>query len=351
MNTNTLHEKLSARLAASREIQATLLAAIVTEKPENENVIAALYTRIRLCSQPVNHAIVEGIPSEHSSEKYNDSVQFWECGSKLCPSCLSRYSRRSRAKLRQAIERQKPRTFERLYFITLTIKNPSLSLLATREIVNRSWTLFRKRSVCVALIRGGSKSEEFTVTANGFHYHLHLLVMSRYLHYQEIRRAWTECVEKAFSEHGLKLDVDTADGLLWVVIKPVFDRKGIVFEVCKYLTKSDSWLKIPAAQIIEVASVERWPRMFELFGSFAEISAQEPIVHTKGISDGLPITKLNQLDERHVSESESWRIQVERLGLFEYFMQLQKQVNRANDSRLRYLRDKWPDAIFHAPRL
>jgi hypothetical protein len=37
-------------------------------------------------------------------------------------------------------------------------------------------------------------------------------------------------------------------------------------EVLKYVTKSDSWLKLPDAHLVEVASIRRWSRMFEVLG-------------------------------------------------------------------------------------
>jgi hypothetical protein len=41
---------------------------------------------------------------------------------------------------------------------------------------------------------------------------------------------------------------------------------GAVAEVAKYITKAESFLSIPADQLIDVASVRRWARMFELLG-------------------------------------------------------------------------------------
>jgi hypothetical protein len=186
---------------------------------------------------------------------------------------------------------------ERFTFVTFTITNPRTSLSQARKIVNRSWTLFRKRKFCVSLIRGGSKSEEFTLTSNGFHYHLHCIFLSRWFQFNELRRVWTECVEQAFAEADLPFKVTTKDGLLIVKVKPIVSREGSIQEVCKYVTKSDSWIKMSQDDLVTVALIRRWHRMFELFGSFklSETSSDAdeqraegdlPIVHTGCITDG-----------------------------------------------------------------
>jgi len=41
-------------------------------------------------------------------------------------------------------------------------------------------------------------------------------------------------------------------------------------EVCKYVTKSESWDAVPDAHLVEIAEVERWPRLFEVFGEMRD---------------------------------------------------------------------------------
>lgn len=297
--------------------------------------IFALARRIEACGHKSNVFIASGVPSQFADNTYDTIGTFWQCGSKLCPSCLARHAQRNRRKLRDALSQQTPRKGERLYFATFTVTNFGGSLTVTRDIVNHAWSMFRKRQLCVSLIRGGSKSEEFTVTANGFHYHLHCLFLSQWLLFQEVRRIWTECVTTAFAEAGVPLEINTSDGMLIVKIKPVTSRERSIQEVCKYVTKSDSWRKMPVTDLAEIALVRRWHRMFELFGSFAprechtvaDTSSTAPrqrIVHTVDITDG---------SDRPISSY--WRDKLAYHGK-EWFLEHLKYQLEASQRNLRY---------------
>lgn len=291
--------------------------------PAQRDLLQSLSTRITACNDHENIAVIRQPGATHVT-------RLWRCGSKLCSDCLSRQSLKSRRLLTNAVAAQKLRPGERYYFATFTIKNPHLSLLETRSIVARAWTLFRKRSVCVALIRGGSKSEEFTVTPNGFHYHLHCMFLSKFLFFSEIRRTWTDCVRIAFAEHDRELEVATSDGLLWVVIKQVVPNDACIRELCKYVTKSDSWTKLPTSSLVEIAQVRRWNRMFELFGSFRTTQPREPIVHTESLSDG-----------EHRASHSYWRDIVDRHGFLYYEIHLDEQLDQCRKRRLRSLQQQF----------
>lgn len=282
------------RESTHREFSAIAVTELVIAARQSTGRIAqeltALAGRIHLCNHQSNIWLVEK-GYQNTNGEFSPAIgRFWRCNSKLCSSCLARQAQLSRRKLRDAISRQQLKKHERYYFITFTIPNPSLSLTQTRHIVNRSWSLFRKRSLCVSLIRGGCKSEEFTLTANGFHYHLHCIVRSNYLDYNRLREEWTTCVEKVFHEQQLPFETKSADGNLWLVAKPIMPTERSIQEVCKYVTKGDSWRKMPREQLVQLAQVRRWNRMFELFGSFAARDAVEdgevqPIVHTRPLTD------------------------------------------------------------------
>lgn len=337
MNKSHLTDKQLARYEAAQEIVHALFKLSQKFFGSSSWIIYALATRIALCNSVDNLFTVPDAINFTTGEEFEATGHLWSCGSKLCPNCLADHARRNRKKLRDAIDYQTPRKFERYYFLTFTIVNPKSSLLVSREIVNRAWSLFRKRSLCVDLISGGSKSEEFTLTANGFHYHLHCLVLSRYLHYQEVRRVWTECVEKAFGEYEIPFEVDTKDGYLICKFHKIESIDRTIQEVCKYITKSDSWYKMRESDLRDVALIKRWSRMFEVFGSFAPRSRRdsessktpmsfEPIVHTSNISDG-----------SSVQVGEYWRDRLERISLEEYLSELHQQVNRTWTARLHQL--------------
>lgn len=289
----------------------------------DKNELLALAERIRLCNDRSNQFIANDSINFATGELYDAHGTFWSCGSKLCPSCLAKRSRESRKRLREALRLQTLSKKERYLFVTLTVKNPGLPLLATREILNRAWTLFRKRKLCVDLVTGGAKSEEFTLTLNGFHYHLHLLIKCKWFQYNEFRRVWTECVAKSFSEANQPFNVKTKDGLLIVNFQKPNNIEKAIQEVCKYITKSDSWKKMPMLDLAQVGLVRRWNRMFELFGSFKTSAEPETYVHTRALSDG---------DKPAITTY--WRDDLERIGLELYKSKLCEQIAQCREARI-----------------
>jgi len=338
---NTL-DKISARLSANREIVAALKLSANQLTGKDRRELLALAFRIDLCGRARNAYIARDAVNLGTGECYDAVGNYWHCNSKLCPNCLSKFSRLNRRKLRKAIDAQKLTEKERWYFTTFTIPNPNLGLFETRKIVDYAWSLFRKRLLCVSLIRGGAKSEEFTLTRNGFHYHLHTLFVAEYLHFQEVRRVWTECVTAAFAKYEKPLRITTKDGLLWVVVKPVKDPNQLINEVCKYLTKSDSWWKMRAADLAEVGLTRRWWRMFECFGSMAprETAEPEPISEADSsldILDTKPFT-----DGVSPDIEQGWRDEFDRFGYRKYRERVLDQFQRTILIRRQQLTKAWP---------
>ncbi len=342
-----------------------------------------LANRIRVCSERENHWIGDELHNTETGELYAGNGNLWSCGSKLCPSCVAKASNRSRKELQLSLKNRKLMTGEIYHHITLTIVNPNVSLLQTRAIADRSWTLFRKRDYFKQKISGGSKSEEFTLTENGYHYHYHLLCITRFLNYNEFRREWTDCVEIAYKELNLPFDVKTKDKCLIVNIQRLHSSasglKGAIQEVCKYVTKSDSWEKLPQKDLIEVASIKRFWRMFEIFGSFrvqrnANVVLESPnvfitylltklivevlkyiqtgerdtILDTKQISDGECSSEFQDLPEKVPKRQRevSWRKYILENGLESYFEKLAEQVEKTRYARKCFLSLKYKFAMF-----
>lgn len=300
---------------------------------EDVHECKALAHRLMQCVDPGNwwHE-TEAVDTRTGEELDSVYGQYWRCGSRLCSSCTSYYSRRNRRKLRDSLRVQKLARGERYYFLTFTIQNPSLTIMQTRKLVNIAWQLMTKRSVWRDLIRGGCKSEEFTVTPNGYHYHVHSLVRSKWILFQELRRLWTDCVEEAFRREGVPFEVATKDGFLWLKAKMLVDPDHAVQEVAKYITKSDSWSKVPPHVMAEIALTPRWNRMFELFGSFRNITAT-PILDTGNIFHG-----------EDVPRAQPWREMVRRIGFERYSHILSVQIADARSYRMAELGRRYAKA-------
>lgn len=367
----------------------SLLTALRSCGQSNE-VLLGLFHRISACALRSNHWVGDDLHNEQTGELYAGNGVIWACGSKLCPSCIAKAANRSRKELKLALQNQKLFTGERYQFITLTIPNPNLSLLETRRILDRSWTLFRKRKYFVEKIRGASKSEEFTITKNGYHYHYHLLAVTRFLDFQKFRAEWTDCVRIAHEENNLPFEVNTSDKLLEVKVQRVNPSKnglkGAIQEVCKYVTKSDSWEKIPEKDLIEIASIKRFWRMVELVGLFrdqrnanAVLTYPHPLITYlifKTILEAL--TKLKEilesghytiLDTKQITDGKApefdefsgnsppeektkrrrqmnWREYIDRFGIDSYLERLANELDSAWECRKSVLRRKYPFASF-----
>jgi hypothetical protein len=160
-------------------------------------------------------------------------------------------------------------------------------LLNTLQVINRAWRLFSKREWWRDTVSGGIKGVEFTMgnphgetwdaQIHGYHVHVHLLVLSSWVEWRRMRVEWSESLRRAWSEFGIEHGINTKDGMAVCDVRLVVNRKnkhrgamisgdGAINEVAKYLTKSESWDQIPESQLVEVASLDRWPRMFELLG-------------------------------------------------------------------------------------
>lgn len=323
-------------------LRRAMLKANSTEQRE----LQALIDRITLCNSIENEWNAEDAINFQTGELYNAYGQYWNCNSKLCPTCTAQSSRRARKLLIQRIQLLERKRGDRISFPTLTIKNPNLPLIQTRQLFNRAWQLLRKRKFWCDTIIGGFKSEEFTLTASGYHYHIHLLIQSRFILFNEFRRIWTECVEKAFNEHGLELHVNTIDKLLIVRFEKINDIQSIPNELCKYITKTDSWSKIKTDDLKELALVRRWHRTREFFGSWQSPQKEdqnelEPILDKSDLSDGVFSA---------VATQDAWQDRVFLIGNERYRIELREEFERRRTFRRAQLKLRWKDAVFREPQ-
>jgi hypothetical protein len=301
------------------------LAAILTEQKPARELIRAHALRLEYCASDQNLLINAGRP-----------VRPWRCNSKLCDYCVSRQSYKNRARLRNALNQQRIPTGSNLNFITLTIKNPSLGPTATRALLEATWRKFTKTQTFADLFRGGSKSEEFTVTSNGFHFHLHLLAVTKYIHFNELRRRWTDCYIAAYRDiYNDDPAINTADGRLLIKVLRVTDKENAIAEVTKYVTKTFTLGRLDHKALAQIALIQRWHRSFELFGSFRVDKEQKTILDNKDLFAG---------SQRHIIP---WQQLVIKIGLPRYAELLQSEVERRIDYYRRHVIGESPPALMH----
>ncbi len=266
-----------------------------------ENVAAmGCADRLRLCGSPSNIWRGEDLHND-DGECFEGVGTLWHCGQVICPSCLCERRRRMRRRVREGLSRTAASGDSRWRFLTLTAPSlPGVPLAKACGIFNRAWSLFRKRGWWVGKIRAAIKGLEFTLgdekklkaqgrewdfETDGYNVHLHVLVLSGWIAWKELGEEWTACLKKALREAGCSDEIATAHGRAVVDVRLVVDKKrsksgntiteaGAVEEVCKYLTKVESWLEVPDEQLLEIAGVGRWGRMVELLG---ECRAPRPV--------------------------------------------------------------------------
>jgi hypothetical protein len=261
---------------------------------------------MRECSAPSNLWTASDLHNP-DGEAFDGVGTLAACGSRLCPSCSADLRRRSRRRARMALADFTLRSGELFRFVTLTMPTvPDASLIDTLRVIQRAWSLLRKRKFWMTCVRGGIKGVEFTVTAIGYHAHLHLLVASKWIEHARLRSEWTECLRAAWSEQALDIVFNTPSGEAIVDVRLIRAKhrgssrvavsvENALQEVSKYVTKSESWDAVPDAHLVEIAEVKRWQRLFEVFGEMrARVGAEaeaEPerataSVHTPDVSDG-----------------------------------------------------------------
>jgi hypothetical protein len=316
--------------------------------PEHQDELAALGARLTYCNSPRNTWLGTDIHSTETGELFEGFGRYWQCGSKLCSYCLRLNAKRNRQTLRDAISTQKLHSGEHYRFITLTLPNLGLDIVTTRAIVNRAWSLFRKRLFFVRSVVGGAKAEEFTVTSHGFHYHLHLLVRSKSIHANEARYSWTECVKKAFADFKQEFVAPTSDGMLFVNIKIVHNLSQVSNEVCKYITKANSWWKMPTDALIQIALIPMWHRMFEVFGSFRSIAQPDHKSVMRHLSDERTQNDLFDDDSIPPEARNHWRKLIKIMTLKKYLARLHAEVNETIRRRHEILQLKFPYATITA---
>ncbi len=345
----------------------------------DSRLVQGLADRIWACNQYANLFTANDLHNE-DGECYDGRGQLWACNSRLCPTCTGRLAKRNRKIARHVVENEKLFVGEHWFFITLTMPDLSLkdlALLDCRKVINSAWRKFSRSKWFKDVSRGGMKDEEFTVGEHGqYHYHLHLLAVCRNRitsnSFQEIRFEWTRALEKSFREHGIDFQCHTADGLAVCHVQKVWDKERSINELCKYITKTTDWAKIPQAQLADIAVVKRFPRMFEVYGICKE-TAKEIRAKSKRADeqdaylDEKKITDRNAEDSEtssedgneNISDSEklenshsppnkkpTWRELCRILSREEWLEHLEKEISKVQSYRQRQLREKFALASF-----
>jgi hypothetical protein len=163
-------------------------------------------------------------------------------------------------------------------------------------------------------------------------------------------------------------------GLAGVQVERVYNKEKQILELCKYFTKSESWSKIPPEQLADIATIERFPRMFETFGvckktekgmkpnqtekTLTESADAEneqvnnnELVNKDAYLDKNDLTVRNINQETNLSHApprkrQSWRVRCRILPRAEWLKSLEDEIFSCREYRMRQLRHKFAFATF-----
>jgi hypothetical protein len=343
--------------------------------------------RIRRCCSDDNLFVGEDFHTS-DGELFEGKGSLWACNSRLCPNCVGKLSKRNRRIIRYVIENQKLLVGENWYAVNFTLPNLNLKdvgLPIIGEIMQAAWKRFsaletranKKSNWFQKTIRGGFKNCEFTYTKNDvYHYHLHTLLVAKSRigrdNFTEIRRQWTKALTFAFDKFGIELKINSKDGLANVYVeKRKFNsrnREKTINELCKYVTKNESWREIPLEQLETIVAVPRFWRMFESFGVCRQTARQmnesavissanadiETVNQSANLNDDAYLDtkelinrrKNELLDKRKRVRRVSWRIRVKQIPLWQYRMELADEIEEVQRFRKFQLQRKFEFATF-----
>jgi len=377
--------KEKAKLKYKQDLAGEVIAAL---RRSSENpLMMAQAERIKRCCSDDNLFVGEDFHTS-DGELFEGKGSLWSCNSRLCPSCVGKLSKRNRRIMRYVIENQKLLVGENWYVVNFTLPNLNLKhveLPLIAEIMQTAWKRFsaletranKKPTWFQNIIRGGFKNCEFTYTKNDvYHYHLHTLLVAKSRiqrdNFIEIRRQWTKALSFAFDKFGIELKINSKDGLANVFVeKRKFNsanREKTINELCKYVTKNESWSEIPIEQLETVVAVPRFWRMFESFGvcrqtarKMNERSVQasanadyENVNGSANLNDDAYLDT-QELINRQKSESLekgtrerrlSWRIRAKEIPLWQYRMELADEIEEVQRFRKFQLQRKFEFAVF-----
>jgi hypothetical protein len=328
--------------------------------------------RIERCASAQNVFVADDLHNA-DGEAYSANGNLWACSSLLCQNCVGKLARNNRKTIRHVVKNEKLFVGENWYFITPTMPNLLLkgySLDFITLVFQKAFEVFthrnndvKKQTQYQKLIRGMFKNAEFTYTENEvFNFHAHLLAIAKSKiqrdNFSLIRSLWTKALEKAFEFYGLHFELNTSDNLAVVNVQKVnfANREKTIAELCKYVTKSDSWANIPLEEIEKIIDRPRRVRMFEALGVCRESAKKMRDDLTKARAEiRSNITGETYLDTKELiprntrntlKRRASWRERIKHQTLDEYKKDLDAEVLDAQEWRRQHLLRMFPCAKF-----
>jgi plasmid rolling circle replication initiator protein Rep len=268
-------------------------------------------SKLALCGSERN--IYTGIDMNNSDGESFDGVgHLWACSLPYCQNCVALKASRHRRRIRDTLAKLKPLVGLKWRFVTLTSPSVSSSPLLAIKVYQTAWALLRKRKFWKGHFFAGYRGIEFTVNpVTGLvHCHIHFLALSKRFDYKELRSDWTDCITKAWESEGVSLHFDTADEMAMVKVKEPRPREkqlgqkamdAAILETAKYCADGAAWASLSDNALLEIAKLERFPRLFETFGDTRKFN-DDSILDNPDLSDGKTAQHLKTTKPKRVKD-------------------------------------------------
>jgi hypothetical protein len=229
-----------------------------------------------------------GITNSKTGEKFDGFDALVMVASRLSLLYIREQSRRARRRAVAYLSKIARRPFERWLMITLSMPRlRNCDFVQTKEVFNDALRRFRQSKYFRENVRGGIKSEEFTLgkefeneqrewrPSDGFHIHAHLVVYGKWLKWEDVGETWGKCLSSAFDRFGIEIDIPTLHKRPVVHLRHVTakgtGKKTVSFEyaiteACKYVTKGSNFEKLPVEEILKIEKALRGRRLIEPLG-------------------------------------------------------------------------------------
>ena len=251
----------------------------------NSDVCKAQAYRIRQCNGNNANYIAKGMFTNDFGRKKDGLGSLQPCGSKICPSCVSKSARRNYRKAEYILN-----SLRRPKFLTLTFPDRALvglsmdkqlefSAYVYRELYRHS-NFFQNKKNKSKIIRGTVKAIEFTdEDGTAKHPHYQLICDSDYINKDDFLVDLNKAVKIACNRFGLKFQSVT-NFFVKTIVKKVTDEKTQISKievnrkVARYLTKPQNWHTLKPNELIEMVENETKHRMFATTGTCAKLAKQ-----------------------------------------------------------------------------
>lgn len=222
--------------------------------------------------------------------------------SRLDSFYLKKQAKAGRADIERYLSKIKLQSGERWRFLTLTMpKLRGYEFADVMKVFDDACKYLRDtRHFWKKKIRAGTKSKEFTpgdewerqgrawtLDADGFHVHAHLIVAAQWIenrkinkktgekYHRELAEEWKKALVKSARKNGVVLEFNTGDGLPIVDVRLIKNKaadageislKDAIAETAKYITKQGVLEKLPVEQVMSINRYLKGKRMIEPLG-------------------------------------------------------------------------------------